>query len=103
MAERRTRLQKRDRPSVGRWSASGQTRRFGPLPATSGRTRSTDIVRPARLVRIEVARQRVQSTGEAIERVAQQTGFRDPERMRRAFIRAFGQPPQSLRRAARAG
>ena len=25
------------------------------------------------------------------------------ERMRRAFIRAFGQPPQSLRRAARAG
>jgi hypothetical protein len=31
------------------------------------------------------------------------TGFRDPERMRRAFIRAFGQPPQSLRRAARAG
>ena len=28
--------------------------------------------------------------------------FGDPERMRRAFIRAFGQPPQSLRRAARA-
>jgi len=54
-------------------------------------------------LRIEVARQRVQSSSEAIERVAQQTGFRDPERMRRAFIRAFGQPPQSLRRAARAG
>jgi transcriptional regulator GlxA family with amidase domain len=35
----------------------------------------------------------------SIERVAQSTGFRDPERMRRAF----GQPPQSLRRAARAG
>ena len=34
---------------------------------------------------------------------AETTGFRDPERMRRAFIRAFGQPPQSLRRAARAG
>jgi methylphosphotriester-DNA--protein-cysteine methyltransferase len=43
------------------------------------------------------------SSSEAIERVAQVTGFRDPERMRRAFIRAFGQPPQSLRRAARAG
>lgn len=54
-------------------------------------------------LRIEVARQRVQSSSEAIERVAQLTGFRDPERMRRAFIRAFGQPPQSLRRAARAG
>ena len=52
-------------------------------------------------LRIEVARQRVQSSGEAIERVAEITGFRDPERMRRAFIRAFGQPPQSLRRAAR--
>jgi transcriptional regulator GlxA family with amidase domain len=53
-------------------------------------------------LRIEVARQRVQSSSEAIERVAQLTGFRDPERMRRV-IRAFGQPPQSLRRAARAG
>jgi len=54
-------------------------------------------------LRLEVARQQVQSSSEAIERVAQTTGFRDPERMRRAFIRAFGQPPQSLRRAARAG
>jgi transcriptional regulator GlxA family with amidase domain len=34
--------------------------------------------------------------------VARSTGFGDPERMRRAFIRAFGQPPQALRRAARA-
>jgi transcriptional regulator GlxA family with amidase domain len=54
-------------------------------------------------LRIEVARERVQSSSEAIERVAETTGFKDPERMRRAFIRAFGQPPQSLRRAARAG
>ena len=54
-------------------------------------------------LRLEVARQQVQSSSEAIERVAHSTGFRDPERMRRAFIRAFGQPPQSLRRAARAG
>jgi len=54
-------------------------------------------------LRIEVAKARVQSSSEAIERVAEITGFRDPERMRRAFIRAFGQPPQSLRRAARAG
>jgi transcriptional regulator GlxA family with amidase domain len=28
-------------------------------------------------------------------------GFRDPERMRRAFLRAFGQPPQAMRRHAR--
>jgi transcriptional regulator GlxA family with amidase domain len=67
--------------------------------AETGATPSKAVER----LRIEVARQRVQSTSEAIERVAETTGFRDPERMRRAFIRAFGQPPQSLRRAARAG
>jgi AraC-like DNA-binding protein len=49
----------------------------------------------------EVAKSRVESIGEPIEEIARSTGFRDPERMRRAFVRAFGQPPQSLRRAAR--
>jgi len=67
--------------------------------AETGTTPSKAIER----LRIEVARARVQSSSEAIEHVAQSTGFRDPERMRRAFIRAFGQPPQSLRRAARMG
>ena len=67
--------------------------------AETGSTPSKAVER----LRLEVARQQVQSSAEAIERVAHSTGFRDPERMRRAFIRAFGQPPQSLRRAARAG
>ena len=67
--------------------------------AETGTTPSKAVER----LRIDVARQRVQSSSEAIERVAQATGFRDPERMRRAFIRAFGQPPQSLRRAAKTG
>jgi transcriptional regulator GlxA family with amidase domain len=67
--------------------------------AETGATPSKAIER----LRIEVARQRVQSSSEAIERVAEVTGFGDPERMRRAFIRVFGQPPQSMRRAARAG
>src|ERR1700734_2928750 len=62
--------------------------------AETGTTPSKAVER----LRIEVARQRVQSTGEAIERVAESTGFRDPERMRRAFIRAFGQPPPTPRR-----
>ena len=66
--------------------------------AETGTTPSKAIER----LRVEVARARVQSSSEAIERVAETTGFRDPERMRRAFIRAFGQPPQALRRAARA-
>jgi transcriptional regulator GlxA family with amidase domain len=59
---------------------------------------------PAKAVerlRLEASRERVESGSEPIELVAAGTGFGDPERMRRAFIRAFGQPPQALRRAAR--
>ncbi|HXP04565.1 MAG TPA: GlxA family transcriptional regulator [Stellaceae bacterium] len=54
-------------------------------------------------LRLEASREQVESGSEPIERVAADTGFGDPERMRRAFIRAFGQPPQALRRAAKAG
>jgi transcriptional regulator GlxA family with amidase domain len=53
-------------------------------------------------LRLEAARAHVEDGSEPIDRVASATGFGDPERMRRAFIRAFGQPPQALRRAARA-
>ena len=53
-------------------------------------------------LRLEAARLRVETTLEPIDRVAEASGFGDPERMRRAFLRAFGQPPQALRRAARA-
>ena len=77
-------------------SARHFARAFG---AETGATPSKAIER----LRLEVARQRVQTSAEAIELVARVTGFRDPERMRRAFIRSFGQPPQALRRAARAG
>jgi transcriptional regulator GlxA family with amidase domain len=62
-------------------------------------------VTPARAVerlRVEAARERVEGGGGPIDAIAGETGFGDPERMRRAFIRAFGQPPQALRRAARA-
>jgi transcriptional regulator GlxA family with amidase domain len=52
-------------------------------------------------LRLETARERVESGTEPIEGVAAHTGFGDPERMRRAFIRAFGQPPQALRRTAK--
>ena len=60
---------------------------------------------PARAVerlRVEAARERVEAGPEPIDRIAHAAGFGDPERMRRAFVRAFGQPPQALRRAARA-
>jgi transcriptional regulator GlxA family with amidase domain len=54
------------------------------------------------LLRLEAARAHVEEGSEPIDRVAAATGFGDPERMRRAFIRSFGQPPQALRRTARA-
>lgn len=53
-------------------------------------------------LRLEASRERVESSSEPIEQIAARTGFGDPERMRRAFLRAFGQPPQALRRAAKA-
>jgi len=59
---------------------------------------------PARAIerlRLEVSRELVESSSEPIERVAVRSGFGDPERMRRAFIRAFGQPPQALRRTTK--
>ena len=62
-------------------------------------------VTPAKAIerlRVEAARERVEAGVEPIDRVAESAGFGDAERMRRAFIRAFGQPPQALRRAARA-
>jgi transcriptional regulator GlxA family with amidase domain len=62
-------------------------------------------VTPAKAVerlRVEAARERIEASAEPIDRVATASGFGDAERMRRAFIRAFGQPPQALRRAARA-
>ena len=59
---------------------------------------------PAKAVerlRVEAARARVESSSDPIDQIGLALGFTDPERMRRAFVRAFGQPPQSLRRAAR--
>jgi transcriptional regulator GlxA family with amidase domain len=53
-------------------------------------------------LRLEAARAQVEAGHEPIDRVAETAGFGDAERMRRAFLRAFGQPPQALRRAARA-
>jgi len=61
-------------------------------------------ITPAKAIerlRVESARAQVEDSTASVDRVCIQTGFGDPERMRRAFIRAFGQPPQALRRAAR--
>lgn len=56
---------------------------------------------PARAVeslRLEVARVMLEEGTHSVEEVAEETGFGDRERMRRAFVRAFGRPPQVIRR-----
>lgn len=52
-------------------------------------------------MRVEVARERVENSREPIEQIAVAVGFSDPERMRRAFLRLYGQPPQAFRRNAK--
>ena len=54
-------------------------------------------------LRVEAARSLVEESRHAIDLVARETGFADPERMRRAFIRKFGHPPQTFRRVANHG
>jgi transcriptional regulator GlxA family with amidase domain len=59
---------------------------------------------PAKAVenlRVEAARLLMEQGQLPIDVVARETGFADRERMRRAFLRAFGQPPQAIRRSAR--
>jgi transcriptional regulator GlxA family with amidase domain len=59
---------------------------------------------PARAIerlRVEAARPGVEEGREPLESIARKVGFGDPERMRRSFVRIFGQTPQSLRRVAR--
>jgi transcriptional regulator GlxA family with amidase domain len=60
---------------------------------------------PARAIeklRVEAARLLMEQGRHSIEVIARETGFADRERMRRAFLRAFGQPPLAMRRNFRA-
>lgn len=70
-------------------------RQFGrAFLAETGETPAKAVER----LRAEVARERVENGNEPIEIIARSVGFVDPERMRRAFLRIFGHPPQSIRR-----
>lgn len=50
-------------------------------------------------LRVEVARAMMETSRHPIEVVARETGFGDRERMRQAFLRNFGEPPQAIQRA----
>jgi transcriptional regulator GlxA family with amidase domain len=53
-------------------------------------------------MRLEAARALIEDGESMIARIADKTGFGDEERMRRAFIRMLGRPPQALVREVRA-
>lgn len=52
-------------------------------------------------LRAEAAYLRLQDGSEPVDVIARAVGFNDPERMRRAFVTRYGQPPQAIRRMAR--
>jgi transcriptional regulator GlxA family with amidase domain len=66
--------------------------------AATGTTPAKAIER----LRAEAAHSRVEDGRENLDAIARAVGFSDAERMRQTFIRVFGQPPQSVRRIARA-
>lgn len=58
-------------------------------------------VKAVERLRVEAARLRLEGGSERIEEIARSVGFGDPERMRRAFVKHTGLPPQALRRTIR--
>jgi transcriptional regulator GlxA family with amidase domain len=65
--------------------------------------RSETGMTPAKAIenlRLEKARYLLQQSRLSVEQIADETGFGDRERMRRSFVRTFGQSPQSVRNAA---
>jgi transcriptional regulator GlxA family with amidase domain len=65
--------------------------------AETGQTPAKAVER----LRIETARLMLEESRHTIDQIAVATGFADPRRMREAFLRLFGQPPQAFRRNAR--
>ncbi len=52
-------------------------------------------------LRLDRAKSALEDGADTIEQIARDSGFGDPERMRRAFLRVYGQPPQAFRRGGR--
>jgi transcriptional regulator GlxA family with amidase domain len=65
--------------------------------AETGQTPAKAVER----LRLEAARLMIEQSHHPVEVVARETGFVDRRRMREAFLRTFGQPPQIIRRNAR--
>ncbi|KIV62919.1 GlxA family transcriptional regulator [Agrobacterium pusense] len=52
-------------------------------------------------IRLEAARLMIEETRHPMDQIARESGFVDLRRMRDAFMRQYGQPPQTIRRLAR--
>jgi transcriptional regulator GlxA family with amidase domain len=72
------------------------------LPGERSPSIAEAVVRDqAAMLHLRVEAAMMEQSRHSIDVVAEETGFADRERMRRAFLRAFGQPPQVIRRNAR--
>lgn len=58
--------------------------------------------RAVELLRVEAARLMLEQGRHSMDMIALEVGFADRERMRRAFLRTVGQPPQTIRHLGRA-
>jgi AraC-like DNA-binding protein len=70
-------------------------------PSRSASLHKRPFVGTERL-RVESARLMMESGGFSAEEIAWKDGFGNRERMRRSFVRAFGQPPQTIQRTPNA-
>ena len=66
--------------------------------AETGQTPAKAVER----MRLEAARLMIEDTRHPMDQIAREAGFVDIRRMREAFMRQYGQPPQTLRRLAKA-
>jgi transcriptional regulator GlxA family with amidase domain len=76
--------------------------RIGPRHFTRVFRKETGLT-PARAVenlRLEAARYLLEQGRLPIEEIARETGFGDRERMRRSFLRSYGQTPQAIRNSS---
>jgi transcriptional regulator GlxA family with amidase domain len=82
------------------WTVSALARQVGMSPRNFARKfRAATEATPARAVerlRTEAARALLDGGASSVQDVARQTGFADPERMRRAFHRLYGAAPRVL-------
>ena len=70
------------------------------LPAVWPGMSRAAAAKAAERLRCDAARTRIESgAAPSLDRLAAATGFGHAERMRRAFVRTYGHPPQAVRRA----